>query len=264
VSAIAPEDSRLTELLADQALVGLTNEQELELETLLAREGREGEWSLATTAALLELGMLKSDDWEPMPEEVQHRLVKAGNGWATATSSVLKPPTLSESPVMAMSRRATRLVWSSGPWLVAAASFILVAIAVYSWSPWTRQDIVHVVNRDPDREVIHWKDWDNPEVKGVLGEVVWCEDQQLGYMRFVGLRPNDPSKEQYQVWIVDERGMGQRISGGVFDAEDDGETIVPVKPAMPVRGAKLFAVTIEPPGGLWVSDMTRRVTVAAK
>ena len=123
---------------------------------------------------------------------------------------------------------------------------------------------MQVVNRDPSRQVLAWGDWDNPEIKGVQGEAVWCEGQQKGYLRFVNLPQNDPAKEQYQLWIVDERGMGQRISGAIFNAEPDGETIVPIEPGIRVKGARLFAVTIEPPGGMWVSDMSRRVTVAAK
>jgi hypothetical protein len=264
MSTLTPEDSRLTELLADQALVGLSSEEVLELESLLAAGGNETELSLASTAALLELSLLKPQDWQPMPRGAQRRLVKAGRGWAQATSSVLRAPELMDSPSAVMSRGATRLVWKAGPWLVAAACLILSAIAVYNWSPWTQPDIVQVVNRDPEREILRWADWDNPEVKGVMGEAVWCEGRQQGYMRFVNLPANDPAKEQYQLWIVDGRGMGQRISGAIFDADPDGETIVPIQPGIPVKGAKLFAVTIEPPGGTWVSDMSRRVTVASK
>jgi len=264
MNTITPEDSRLVELLADQALVGLSSQDELELESLLAANGEEDELSLASTAALLELSLLKPADWQPMPAGAQRRLVKAGRKWASATSSVLQAPELVDSPGMAMSRGATRLVWKTGPWLVAAACLVLTGIAVYNWSPWVKPDIVQVVNRVPDREVLPWADWDNPEVKGVSGETVWCESKQMGYMRFVNLPQNDPAKEQYQLWIVDERGMGQRISGAIFDANPSGETIVPIEPGIQVKGAKLFAVTIEPPGGMWVSDMSRRVTVASK
>ncbi|QOJ01431.1 MAG: anti-sigma factor [Phycisphaeraceae bacterium] len=101
-----------------------------------------------------------------------------------------------------------------------------------------------------------------PELTGVSGDVVWDEPGQRGYMVFHGLRVNDPKVEQYQLWIVDERGLGQRVSGGVFDASPTGPTIVPISPGLPVRNAAIFAVTIEPPGGVAVSSMARRVCLA--
>lgn len=117
---------------------------------------------------------------------------------------------------------------------------------------------------------LEWADWDlegqAPEIQGVTGDVVWSDAEQHGYMRFKGLPSNNPSESQYQLWIVDaERGMSQRISGGVFDATDSGEVIVEINdPEIPVNAAAAFAVTIEKPGGVWVSDMSRRVTIAAR
>jgi hypothetical protein len=43
-----------------------------------------------------------------------------------------------------------------------------------------------------------------------------------------------------------------------------GELVVPIRPAIEVQGAAAFAVTIEKVGGTWVSDMKRRVVIAAK
>jgi hypothetical protein len=120
------------------------------------------------------------------------------------------------------------------------------------------------MSREPNRVALVLADWNEPEVKGVQGEVVWCDHLQKGFLRLVNLPPNDPAKEQYQLWIVDERGMEQRISGGIFDIKQPGENIVPIKPGIPVKKAKAFAVTIERPGGCWISDLTRRVAIATK
>jgi len=108
-----------------------------------------------------------------------------------------------------------------------------------------------------------WGEWDNPEIRGVGGEVTWSESSQRGVMSFVNLPANDPTKAQYQLWIIDERGMGQRINGAIFDAKG-GACEVQIRPSIAVKNAAAFAVTIEQPGGTWVSDMTRRVVIAKK
>jgi len=132
------------------------------------------------------------------------------------------------------------------------------------------------VAKAPDVKRLTWSDWDQPEIQGVKGDVVWSEDGQKGYMTFRGLPANDPTKEQYQLWIVDERGLEQRVSGGIFNGSGDStgwqgevraqrigdELIVEISPRIHVGTPALFAVTVEKPGGTWVSDMKRRVVVA--
>ncbi len=113
-----------------------------------------------------------------------------------------------------------------------------------------------------------WQPFDLPdapaEQRAVQGDVVWNDDLEEGYLRFVGLDPNNPDIEQYQVWVIDERGMEQKISGGVFNASADGEIVVPIHPGIPVGRVQLFAVTVENPGGTWVPDLERRVVVAPR
>jgi hypothetical protein len=103
-----------------------------------------------------------------------------------------------------------------------------------------------------------------PEQPNITGDVVWNDRLETGYLRFVGLKPNDPAKEQYQVWVIDERGMEQKVSGGIFNATAEGEVIVPITPGIAVGRVALFAITIEPPGGVWVPDLKRRVVVAPR
>ncbi|HRJ49617.1 MAG TPA: anti-sigma factor, partial [Phycisphaerales bacterium] len=148
------------------------------------------------------------------------------------------------------------------------AAILFAAVAVFNRpSTPTIDDLLRTA---PDLVRAQWGDWDAPEIAGVTGEVVWSDARQAGYMRFTGLPANNPTREQYQLWIVDERGLvdptGQsaRISGGVFDVPADGSPVViPISPAIKVGKAQLFAITIEKPGGTWVSDMTRRVSIAA-
>lgn len=127
-----------------------------------------------------------------------------------------------------------------------------------------RQKLLEV----PDTIRIAWKPFDLPdapaEQHGIEGDVVWNDGMEQGFLRFVGLKVNDPAVEQYQVWVIDERGMEQKVSGGVFNATAEGEVIVPLKPGIDIRRVALFAVTIEEPGGTWVPDLRRRVVVAPR
>ena len=107
--------------------------------------------------------------------------------------------------------------------------------------------------------------------------VVWRQATDTGFMVFTGLAGNDPTELQYQLWIFDaERRIGdlpqfaidgfpailtQRpVDGGVFDS-GDGEVIIPIDAKLPVGQAAMFAITVEPPGGVVVSD--RDIVTAA-
>jgi hypothetical protein len=120
----------------------------------------------------------------------------------------------------------------------------------------------------PDTIRVAWQPFDLPdkpaELKNITGDVVWNDKLQTGYLRFVGLKVNDPAIEQYQVWVIDERGMEQKVSGGIFNATAQGEVIVPIEPGIDVGRVALFAITIEKPGGTWVPDLERRVVVAPR
>lgn len=116
---------------------------------------------------------------------------------------------------------------------------------------------------------VAWQPFDVPgmpatEQPGVSGDVVWNDSLQQGFLRFEGLEVNDPSKEQYQVWVIDDRGMEQKVSGGVFNATAAGEVIVPIEPGIDVGRVQVFAITVEEPGGIWVPDLKRRVVVAPR
>jgi hypothetical protein len=120
----------------------------------------------------------------------------------------------------------------------------------------------------PDTIRIAWAPFDLPdapaEQRTVQGDVTWNDRLHTGYLRFVGLAPNDPALEQYQVWVIDERGMEQKVSGGIFNATAQGEVIVPIEPGIDVGRVALFAITVEKPGGTWVPDLKRRVVVAPR
>jgi hypothetical protein len=98
---------------------------------------------------------------------------------------------------------------------------------------------------------------------GFEGEVVWSDSKQKGFMKFKGLPPNDKSKETYQLWIFDENQKAETpIDGGIFDGATEGELIVPIQAKLEVKNAQLFAITVEKPGGVVVSDRQRLIGLA--
>jgi hypothetical protein len=53
------------------------------------------------------------------------------------------------------------------------------------------------------------------------------------------------------------------VDGGVFEIPaDGGEVVIPIEAKLPVGQPTLFAVTVEPPGGVVVSSRERIVLVA--
>jgi hypothetical protein len=109
-----------------------------------------------------------------------------------------------------------------------------------------------------------WRAGGDPTGERVTGAVIWDEASQTGYLRFVNLRRNEPNTEQYQLWIFDA-GRDQRypVDGGVFDVTaSGGEQIIPIHAKLRVRVPLMFAVTVEHPGGVVVSDRSRIAAIA--
>jgi anti-sigma-K factor RskA len=102
-----------------------------------------------------------------------------------------------------------------------------------------------------------------PDVKPV-GDIVWSDKEQKGYIRLSGLPKNDPTKETYQIWIVAENQDPKTpVDGGTFDVNSDGEIIIPIDAKVRVQNPQAFAITIEKPGGVPVSKQVR-VPASAK
>ena len=94
--------------------------------------------------------------------------------------------------------------------------------------------------------------------------MVWDPATQTGYMRIAGLPRNDPNVAQYQLWIFDgTRDERYPIDGGVFNIAGtrDGE-VVAIHAKLKVAVPLMFAITIERPGGVVVSDRSRLAALA--
>lgn len=263
-------DDRLLELLADREVESLSDADRAELDALLAETPDADDGSMEQAAVMAMLGSLGVE--EDMPAELRRSTLAAiesseNAGAGQAPTPVAAPETplrLAGSPAETPRPRVSVIAWSG--WVAAAACLVIAGLTVIrspeaALSP--SEARARFLQTTSDVAVANWGDWDNPEQPGVTGTIEWSESAQKGYMTFEGLAVNNPTEEQYQLWIIDERGMEQRISGAIFDADAEGRVVVEVDPGIEVHNAAAFAVTIEKPEGVWVSDMSRRVVIAA-
>lgn len=110
---------------------------------------------------------------------------------------------------------------------------------------------------------VHWA-WHGAAGNGAC-DIVWQPAEQRGVLRLRGFVPNDPARAQYQLWIFDAaRDDRYPVDGGVFDVPaGHDEVLVTVRPAVPVGRVAAFAVTVERPGGVVVSDREKVVAFAS-
>lgn len=164
------------------------------------------------------------------------------------------------------------------PWFAAAASILIAAVAIFmprstpAVTDLASQRLALIESTAQDK-LIQWS-WTATEdaavVSEVSGDLIWNDELNTGYMRISGLEVNDPTQRQYQLWIFDSTRpsgelpqfgdglLSQRpIDGGVFDINDSGEVIIEIDAKLTVQQAAAFAITIEPPGGVVVSDRSR-------
>jgi hypothetical protein len=263
-------------LLADRALEGLSEAEARELEQL----GRAGDDSFDLAAAGIALAGL--GQLEPMPAALAEKVLSdARRGGATGSSARAGAPA---GTVGARAEARLSPRWDLGRsagWLAAMAAVIL---AFFGWNrpPQVVEKVVTVavpappprlatpaerraelLARAADARTLVWSATPDAAAKGAAGDVVWSGSRQQGYLRIRGLAANDPSRAQYQLWIFDgKRDQAHPVDGGVFDVQD-GEVIVPIRAAIQVFEPRLFAVTVEKPGGVVVSRRERIVLTAA-
>lgn len=259
-------DEALVDLLVKQVTEGLTPAEQRALEAMDSAVAGDYARDLERAAAAVVLAGTPAA--EPLPAALRARIegeAQSFVGYAT----VVKLPT-----------RASSRGASSG-WWAAAACLVLAALG-WLHSPQSNAPVavVHVPTApavipppivpaapptpaeeraallaQPDSLKINLGATKDPAAAGLSGDVVWNPATQRGFLRFVGLKPNDPRAHQYQLWIFDaQRDQRYPVDGGVFDVPANlAEVLVPIRAALPVRAAKAFAVTIEKPGGVVVS-----------
>jgi anti-sigma-K factor RskA len=243
-------DEALLDLLVKQVTEGLSPAEQRELDVLdsasASRYLREFERAAAAVALA---GTART---QPPPAALTERLE------AQALDFLNRP-----------SKRAAPRVFGwqgAAGWLAAAACLIL---AVFGWlrspelQPTPAQARAALLARSESVK-LDMSATKDPAAAGVSGDVVWDPVTQQGFLRFVGLPPNDPKVHQYQLWIFDAtRDQRYPVDGGVFDIPgNSSEVLIPIHARLPVRSAKAFAVTLEKSGGVVVSEREHVLVLA--
>lgn len=84
--------------------------------------------------------------------------------------------------------------------------------------------------------------------KDTIGELLWSDSQQRGFLSLSGLEINDPDQFQYQVWVFDAK-QKYPVAGGVFNVVDQKSSVIRLRPNLKINEAVEFVVTQERPGG---------------
>lgn len=165
----------------------------------------------------------------------------------------------------AASRRGGALGAISG-WVTAAAAFVLAAVG------WLRpvgplEPVIgsaadaRLIAQLPQTKVIPVQAQGSMAPLGAIGEFVWSNEKQRGYLRLKQFEKNNPALAQYQAWFFDgSRDHQYPVSAGVFDVsqasarDDNGDLLVLIQPDLPIRDLDAFAVTLEKSGGVVVTD----------
>jgi hypothetical protein len=256
----------MLELLVDGWEADLPADAQAELEALL-RDAPVRAEELERSAAAAHLAFQSEAPWLPLPASLRDRLVDEA---------------VIPAPVVALQQRPPPTFVSVWPWAVAAAAAIGAFVLGQSWAPLPPSNppaaVAPSTPVEPEARMlallasgspvtrVPWSTTEDPYLSGeaVEGEVVWSPSRQEGYMVFTGLRANDPAQHQYQLWIFDQtRGDQYPVDGGVFDvATGEDRVVIPIDPKLAVDQAVLFAVTLERPGGVVVSDRSHILVLA--
>jgi anti-sigma-K factor RskA len=265
-----PVLSRLDELLADRATQGLSLDDERELDRLLSDAGDVDDEAFDRAAAAADLA-LGPQRFEPMPAELRDKIAAS----RIATLQASRRPVLRSLPAEsnadggqpARRERPPFVLWSGWVAAIAASLIALFATRPAPESPITKPppSIVEEVAGAKDALKVAWKPMDDPAGKLVHGDVMWSNAMQKGFVRLAGLPKNDPAKRQYQLWIFCKtRDDRYPVDGGVFDVDAaTGDVIVPFHAELRIAEPKMFALTIEQPGGVVVSAREHLVAVAS-
>lgn len=264
------ESNAFLELLAGKVLGDLSPEEIDELKKFEANQYRDELLELEQTAAGLQLAF-QDANIEAMPEALRRTVLLDAPRYLPAKTGLTTPAHADASFGQQTNTRKTEVArmpiqFSTREmiaWMACAASLLLTCslwIANQASLPAkiALSDARNaLIDGATDLVRVDWKEGKTPLESQVTGDVVWSNERQAGYMRFRGLLKNEPTKEQYQLWIIDPSRDDEPIDGGVFDIESSGEVIVQIDAKLKVINPAAFAITIEKPGGVVVSTQER-------
>lgn len=276
------EQEKMLDLLILKATGEITKE-ELEQLTKLEEMFPEFKDDISFELTAAAIGMVDLPTEEQMPAHLQAKvLADAERFYASSETDVktLKDSAETEEFQKTFDFEPKRSIWQSLGWLVAAAACI--ALAVNLWISYRREPVIvnnppqqitptptpgmteqrqQLMSSMPDVAQKEWSDLDPKKPMNVQGDVVWSNQAQKGFVRFRNLPVNDKTKETYQIWIFDETQKNP-VSAGVFDANENGEIVIPMNAVIKVTKPTMVGITAEKPGGVMVSGLEKVMAVA--
>ena len=235
--------TRFEELEAGRMLGDLDAAEVAEWEVLSRDFG--GDNSLELFAAELEAVMITEKPMS-LPPEISARLKRE----------------FSPAPV---SKKPDNLV--IGPWIGWAVAACLLGLLVVNGlnsdkPPTAEQRRSALLEKSADAKRLPFAAASN-SYADAKGEVVWSDARQEGYMTLSNIPANDPTKRQYQLWIVDPARDEIPVDGGVFDIPAGASSVViPIDAKLAVRNPAAFVITLEQPGGVVKSKQEVVVALA--
>lgn len=247
-----PEDR-----LVDRVLYGLDLQGESELLEALGDDFDAEVAAMERTLCAFQ-GALTAERAAEPPADLTARLEAA----AMQHFSAPKQEEAKLAPIHEMPQRASA---SRAPWIAVAAALLLAVAGWWPVSPATSlntsAELTAMLESAPEDLLrLDWIVLEDLSVgDSTKGEIIWSDSEQRGYMRFTGLRANDVTAEQYQLWIFDRAQKDEHpVDGGVFDIPAGAEeVIVPIDAKIEIQEAWQFAITVEKPGGVVVSERGR-------
>jgi anti-sigma-K factor RskA len=266
-------DELMLDLLSKKASGGLDREEQKQLDELIAISGINDE-SFELAAAAISMIDLKTN--EPLPAYLQAKILADAGRILGTPSEVVRQETVRQ--ISYAQPKPSFWNWNWLGWAAAAAACI--ALAANLWmtrvqppeivkAPEVKEQLTPAQMRqkmiDAGGDVIRakWAVGNDKNVKEIAGDIVWSDAKQAGYMRFQGLPANDVNKQTYQLWIFDEtQDEKTPIDGGTFDIGNGGDVIIPINAKLKASRPKMFAVTVERPGGVVVSKREKIAAIA--
>jgi anti-sigma-K factor RskA len=247
--------SRL-ELLAGKVLGDLSDEERFEVSQMLQDEAfREELNALERTAAVMQIAALSEE--QELPEVLRARLQNEARQYQVVHPS---------------RKSAAGLTWRESLAWVGCAAALLLCLSLWNRDGGLQGPVeapsavlarAELLQQATDVVQVAWADGTSPFNEPVIGDVVWSNTAQSGFMLFAGMPINVPTVEQYQLWIIDPGRDDEPIDGGVFDIGSAGEVVIPIRAKLGVVSPKAFAITIEKPGGVVVSTQARLPLLAS-
>ena len=278
---MSEENDLLYDLLVKKAIYGVDETEQGQLDGLDTSNADAEFRSLELTAAAIGLSDLEI---EPMPAHLRADIERGADAYFTQTRSIpMNAEPWPPRPKSVEPERSARSSWFGWlGWTAAAAACVALALNIWFTrippEPKVAQNTQPVTTPTPmapaaQRDTLASTatdlikaTWAAGNVKGIsdiVGDIIWSDEKQAGYMTFRGLPANNPATETYQLWIMDEnQGDKTPIDGGTFDVGSGGEVVIPINARLKAKSPHLFAVTIERPGGVVVSKREKIAAIA--